>query len=70
MSHFPSVGSRRARRGVTSTENHTITGGLGSATGELMARRGVLIPLCMRGIQNQFQKGFSYPALFASCIRE
>jgi transketolase len=53
----------RARRGVITMENHTIVGGLGSATAELIATHGVAAPLCMLGVRDQFLHGASKPYL-------
>ena len=52
-----------AGRGVITMENHTIVGGLGSATAELIATHGVARPLCRLGIRDQFLHGASKPYL-------
>ena len=54
---------QRARRGVITMENHTIVGGLGSATAELIATHGVAAPLRMLGVRDQFLHGASKPYL-------
>jgi len=52
-----------ARRGVITMENHTIVGGLGSATAELIATHGAARSLCRLGIRDQFLHGASKPYL-------
>lgn len=52
-----------ARRGVITMENHTVLGGLGTATAELMAGLGVGRPLIRVGIQDEFLHGASRPYL-------
>ena len=46
-----------ARQGVISMENHSIVGGLGSATAELMAESGTGKPLLRIGIQDRYSHG-------------
>jgi len=48
-----------ASRGVITFENHSIIGGLGSATAELMSEHGVRAPLIRLGIQDTFAHGAS-----------
>jgi len=52
-----------ARKGVITMENHTVLGGLGTATAELMAGLGVGRPLIRVGIQDEFLHGASRPHL-------
>lgn len=53
----------KARKGVITMENHTILGGLGTATAELMATLGVGRPLVRIGIRDEFLHGASRPYL-------
>ena len=52
-----------ARHGVVSFENHSIIGGLGSATAELMAEQGIRGPLKRLGLQDVYAHGASRPYL-------
>ena len=47
----------KAERGVITMENHSIVGGLGSATAELMAESGAGKPLLRIGIQDRYSHG-------------
>ncbi|MEJ2665621.1 MAG: transketolase C-terminal domain-containing protein [Deinococcales bacterium] len=53
----------KPRYGVITMENHTVLGGLGTATAELMATLGVGKPLVRIGIQDEFLHGASRPYL-------
>ncbi len=44
---------------VVTVENHSVIGGLGSATADLMARHGIGAPLKMIGLEDQFLHGAS-----------
>jgi transketolase len=52
-------------RGVVTVENHSIIGGLGSATAELMAELGCPRPLVRLGLRDTFAHGASRPYLLA-----
>jgi transketolase len=52
-----------AKCGVITMENHTIIGGLGSATAEMMAEAAVGKPLVRIGLQDTFAHGASRPYL-------
>jgi len=52
-----------ASKGVITMENHTVLGGLGTATAELMAGLGAGRPLIRVGIQDEFLHGASRPYL-------
>jgi transketolase len=54
---------RAARHGVITLENHSVIGGLGSATAELMAGAGVGRRLVRLGLQDTFAHGGSKPYL-------
>jgi transketolase len=54
---------RGARRGVITLENHSIIGGLGSATAELMAEAGVAGPLVRLGLPDRYAHGATKPYL-------
>lgn len=49
----------RVRRGVVTMENHTVMGGLGTAVAEVMAERGMAVPLRRLGLPDQFAHGAS-----------
>lgn len=51
------------RYGVITMENHLITGGMGSATAELMAEHGIGKPLVRIGLRDQYAHGASRPYL-------
>ena len=53
----------QARRGLITMENHTILGGLGTATAELIAAHGLGVRLSRLGIRDQFLHGASKPYL-------
>lgn len=55
----------RARHGVITMENHTTTGGLGSAVAELMAETGSGTPLRRIGIRDTYAHGASQKYLMA-----
>jgi transketolase len=50
---------QRAKHGVITMENHTIIGGLGSATAELMAEEGIGKKLIRLGLQDTYAHGAS-----------
>ena len=52
-----------ARRGVITIENHSIIGGLGSATAERMAEMGAPAKLLRLGVQDRYAHGASRPYL-------
>ena len=52
-----------SKLGVITMENHTIIGGLGSATAELMAENGIGKKLIRIGLQDTFAHGASRPYL-------
>jgi transketolase len=52
-----------ARRGVITIENHSIIGGLGSATAERMAEMGASVKLVRFGLQDRYAHGASRPYL-------
>jgi transketolase len=54
---------RETERGVITFENHSIIGGLGSATAELMAEAGAGIPLVRLGLPDRYAHGASRPYL-------
>jgi len=54
-----------ARRGVITVENHSVIGGLGSATAEWMAGQGPGVKLVRLGVQDVFAQGASLPYLMA-----
>jgi transketolase len=53
----------KARKGIITMENHTIIGGLGSATAELMAEHGIGTRLHRIGINDTYAHGASRPYL-------
>ena len=53
----------RAGKGVVTVENHLTSGGLGSAVAELMAQRGLGIPLVRLGLRDTYAHGASLPYL-------
>ncbi len=50
---------QRTRRGIVTVENHSTTGGLGSAVAELMAEHSVGVPLRRLGLQDTYAHGAS-----------
>lgn len=54
-----------AKQGIITMENHTITGGLGSAVAELMAENGISVPLRRIGINDTYAHGASQKYLMA-----
>jgi transketolase len=54
---------RSARKGVITLENHSIIGGLGSATAEVMAEAGAAVPLVRLGLPDSYAHGASRPYL-------
>lgn len=60
------IDAARPVRGVVTAENHTIVGGLGSATAEALAEAGVGRPLHRIGLRDTFAEGARVaPPLFA-----
>lgn len=55
----------KARAGVITMENHSTTGGLGSAVAELMAENGIAVPLKRIGINDSYAHGASQKYLMA-----
>lgn len=53
----------KAKRGVITMENHSIIGGLGTCTAEMMAEAGIGKPLSRVGIQDTYCQGASLPYL-------
>lgn len=58
---------RAARHGVITIENHTITGGLGTAAAEIIAEEGIPSRLLRIGIPDKFLHGASRPYLMREC---
>jgi transketolase len=56
---------KSAKHGVITMENHSIVGGLGSATAELMAESGTAVPLRRIGIKDTYAHGASQKYLMA-----
>ena len=56
---------RGVRGGVVVMENHSIIGGLGSATAEVMAEAGLGLPLVRLGLQDVYAQGASREYLMA-----
>ena len=54
---------RQARHGVITMENHTVIGGLGTATAEMMAKHGLGQRLVTIGLNDTFIHGASKPYL-------
>jgi len=50
---------KRGKMGVITMENHSVIGGLGSATAELMAEAGVAGPLLRIGLRDVYAHGAS-----------
>lgn len=55
----------RAKHGVITMENHTIVGGLGSAVAEIMAERGMGVPLQRIGLKDTYAHGASQKFLMS-----
>ena len=53
----------KAKRGIITMENHTVLGGVGTATAEIMAENGVGKRLIRIGLQDTFIHGASKPYL-------
>lgn len=56
---------KKAKNGVITMENHSIVGGLGTATAELMAEAGAAVPLRRIGIKDTYAHGASQKYLMA-----
>ncbi len=54
-----------AKHGVITMENHTIVGGLGSAVAEIMAERGMGVPLQRIGLKDTYAHGASQKFLMS-----
>ena len=54
---------KKAKQGIITMENHTIIGGLGTATAEMMAENGIAIKLSRIGINDTYAHGASRPYL-------
>jgi transketolase len=54
-----------AKRGIITMENHTIIGGLGSAVAEIMAERGIGVPLQRIGLKDTYAHGASQKFLMS-----
>ena len=59
------LGAMAGTQGVVTAENHSVIGGLGSAVAEVMAERGVAVPLRRVGVSDVFAEPGSRPYLFS-----